>query len=414
MPEPARTLLIPNVAAEEGAVWRAAGGEATVRAVVHLWRLIFGADTELLDARDDGRPRAWPEALGAEPGAPVFPELDAPDAAAAWLNTREAERLAAARGRVLLGAPPAVVEQVHDKAFAHAVAEREGLLPLELEACIEVFDASDLRDADAAVRRIDARLARWPAWTRGNFVLKPRLGSSGRGRVPGRSARADTAEVRGALARLQERGGAILEPWLERRSDFSAQLWVDLDGGLRLLGTLELLTTPAGVYRGHRGWLDGKGRITSGLDCDEALREAAAAVAGAARDAGYRGPCGVDGFSFTGERGREALRPALELNARFTLGTIAAGLVRRALRPIKRTLRTGGAERRPFLFGLDAPPGGWPPSEPGARVLLPLWREDELRRPALLVAANAGELERALGNPAVGVGSIAPVDPTRR
>ena len=51
-------------------------------------------------------------------------------------------------------------------------------------------------------------------------------------------------------------GGAILEPWLERLADLSAQLHIGQDGAVTLLGTLEIVSTPSGVPLGHRGELE--------------------------------------------------------------------------------------------------------------------------------------------------------------
>ncbi|MDJ0869520.1 MAG: hypothetical protein QNK03_25680 [Myxococcota bacterium] len=353
-------LLIPNVAAEEGAVWRKAGGETAARRVAGLWRLLFGPDTELLANRE---PEAWPEALGPRQPAPIFDWLDAgDDAAFAWWNDATAERLAREQGRRLWGAAPEVATRVHDKGFALDVARRERLLPPALRDAIALYDADELRDPDAVVRRIDAKLADWPPWMARNFTLKPRLGSSGRGRVPGRSESADTDEVRGALGRLAERGGAVLEPWLERRADLSAQLYVDASRGVVLMGALEQLTTPSGVYRGHRGTIDHRGRIHSALPDEEPVREAAALVAVAAREAGYVGPCSVDAFRYSGADGDE-LRPVVELNARFTMGTLVVGLLRRALPRIREAFPGDSSSRRPFHFALTPPEGGWPAAD---------------------------------------------------
>ena len=44
-----------------------------------------------------------------------------------------------------------------------------------------------------------------------------------------------------------------------------------------LLGSLEMWTTPSGVYRGHFGEVDSRGRVFSGDSRDETLRADAAA-----------------------------------------------------------------------------------------------------------------------------------------
>jgi len=76
-------------------------------------------------------------------------------------------------------------------------------------------------------------------------------------------------------------------------------------------------------------------------------------VARAAHAQGYHGPCGVDAFAFRGPDG-PLLRPAVELNARFTLGTIVTGLLRRARPHLRRRLPTPPGSLRALRFALPA------------------------------------------------------------
>jgi hypothetical protein len=193
----------------------------------------------------------------------------------------------------------------------------------------------------------------------------------------------------------------MLEPWLKRTCDLSAQLWIGRDRQLVLLGTTELLVEGSGLYRGHRGFVDSRGRVTSGHRYDEALREAAVAVAQAAIASGYYGPCGVDAFAFEAEPGRVELRPVVEFNARFTFGTVAIGLLRRALPRIRQGLSLDPGGLRAFLFRLDAPPGGWPDNtDAQGALLIPLSAEDPGAdagvEPGLLLAEDREALDRAL------------------
>lgn len=394
-------LLLPNFGAEEGPRWRELRRAPAVAALGGLWRLLFGVGAEWVgvDAAAGGISVG---ALGEEPETPAFAWLPGAGALAAWLNTEEAATEARSRGCELYGAPPGVVATVHDKAFAAAVAEREGLVPAALQGCSAILDPADLADPERASSRIAEALAGWPAWARRRFTLKPRLGTSGRGRAAGAGDRVDAGELGRACARLARRGGAVLEPWLERSADLSAQLHVGADG-LVLIGTTRQLVTRSGVYRGHAGLIDRRGRVTSGSPHDEALREAAIAVASAARAAGYTGPCSVDALVFRDPDGREVLRPVVELNARFSAGTVALGLVRRALPAIRAGTRVLAGERRAFCFRLDAPAGGWPEGDADLLVL-PLAEPGAPARPALAVARSPddglGDRLRALaGDP---------------
>ena len=325
-------LRIANLGAEEGA--RAAEPAALGRAATLA--------------------RLWADLL--EPPAP-FSWLEGE--AFAWLNTPEARDEAAAQGLTLFGASPEIVARVHDKAFAADVARRERLGPAWWHDAVRVLAPEELEDPDR-VRRIvrDAQDA-MPTWCRGAITLKPRRGTSGRGRLAGDVQGFDAARLSGALPRLRAQGGAVLEPWLERIADFSVQLHVG-PGGLVLVGALEQVLRPSGIVLGHRGFLDHRGRVTTGSPFEEELREAAACVANAAAEVGYRGPCGVDAFAFRGEDGDTELRPAVELNARFTAGLVAAGWTRRLLPRIRAETGLDPGESRAFLLGLEPPPGGWP------------------------------------------------------
>jgi hypothetical protein len=390
-------LLIPNLGAEEGDEGIAHRREPAVRGAARLWRGLFGAGARWLEDGADAEPVGWPTELGAEPREPAWAWLEAPGEVTAWLNTEAAARAAAAVGRRLSGPPPDVVRRVHDKAFAHRAALAADLVPAELRGCVRVLEPAELRKEGEAVRRIEAVLGSWPGRLRHRFTLKPRFGSSGRGRVAGVEGRADAPSLRGALARLAARGGAILEPWLARRLDLAAHLWVDPAGGILLLGTAVQLTTPAGLPVGHRGLVDSRGRVSSGTSYDEALREAAARLAADAAAEGFFGPCGLDAFAFEGAAGETVLRPVVELNARFTMGLVALGWVRRALGFLGRRLGLAPGTLRAFHFGLDAPAGGWPRTDPDAPwVLVPLgWREGG-PRPALLLAESRDALDALL------------------
>lgn len=355
-------LTIANIGSEEGSAWASAKALPVLKTVSRLWRRLF------------------------EPQRRAFDWLPGDQQLVAWLNTDEALARAEATALPLYGAAPEVVKRVHDKAFVLEIARREALGPPELLACILSLESDALRAPDA-LEQIDRMLAGWPDWARRKFILKPRFGTSGRGRANGTQGRADTPEIRGSLTRLAKRGGAILEPWLDRIEDLSAQLIVQPDASLVMLGTTRQIVSGSGVYRGNRGAVDSKGRVVSESRWDEALREAAVTVAQAAADEGYRGPAGLDSLSYRGFDDGERFRPLVEWNARFTLGTVAIGLVRQSLPQVKQRLGLEPGGRCPFYFALDAPPAGWPESR-DRLLLVPLWESGEALRPALVFGAD--------------------------
>jgi hypothetical protein len=322
-----------------------------------LFSLLFAATAE-------SRAR-WPKALDPPADAPAFGWLDEA-ALHAWLNTEVAAARAGEIGVPLAGAASEIVRRVHDKAFSFRFAREHGFEARSLRGVGSVWEPQVLETDDAA-ERIRAEIEDWPAWTGQRFTLKPRFGGSGRGRFGGDSTTSKPAIAR-ALPRLAARGGALLEPWVERTGDLSAQLHVAPDGSVTLLGTLVQDVSDSGVYRGHRGRLDHRHRVTSGHAQDGALLEAAIATAGAAHAEGFHGPCGIDAFTFRAETGEE-LRPICEFNARFTLGTIVIGVLRRARARIERALGPAPGSALEFEFALDT---RGVVSSPQSELLLPL------------------------------------------
>lgn len=378
-----RPWILPNLGAEEGEDWRAFSREPHARIAARLLGLLFaptarsahpdprgGWQTEPVHAR-------WPSALGPPPIAAIEPWLDTTPDAFAWLNTRSLAE-AVARGlpgqpRVRLAGPePDCIEGLHDKRFALDCARALGLHSPGLDPLIEVLDPADCARVDETVARLAGSLARWPDWTGRRFTLKPRLGSSGRGRTGG-VREVDRPDVRGALARLARRGGALFEPWLDRTRDLSVALFQPRGAPKpTILASFEMLTTKSGVFRGHCGELDPIGRISSGDPEDERLRDGAVGVVERAAARGFFGVCGVDAFRHR-EGDREAWRGAVELNARPTMGLVSYGLLRRAL-PLPAPLHAA-AKRCGFLFTFldddagDAQQAILAQAGPGARVL---------------------------------------------
>jgi len=336
-------IVLPNLGAEEGRDHVAPPGDA-----VRAFTWLFGTGARVLGWKGEF---GWPEALGPPPEEPLF---DLPGDAFAWLADAEAQaRLRAAGGRPVL-APPEAVMAVHDKAFAHRAALSTGHLPDCLRGVVEVLEPDAIEPA-----AVEARVRALPPWAAAAWLLKPRMGSSGRGGVR------RLEHVRGAADRLRRLGGAVFEPWLRRTEDLSALLLLGRDGEVRWIGTTRPIVRDSGAYLGNRGVVEAGGRIASGSPRDAALRTAAEDVARLAAKRGYFGPLGMDAFAFVGPEGEEVFRPVVEVNARFTMGMVAAGLVSLALR---RGLLQAPAE---WVFALDGQPRGAETVVPlGERALL--------------------------------------------
>lgn len=340
VPVPGRPWILPNFAAEEGADWRAFAREPSARVAARLLGLLFAPTARILHPGRDGAwivapaHSAWPSDLGPPPDAPALPWLDPSPEAFAWLNTRTlaeavARGLPGQPGGRLAGAEPDCIEALADKRFALDCARSFGLHSPALDPLIEVLEPEDCLRVDATLARLEASLAAWPDWTGRRFTLKPRLGSSGRGRTGGTGS-VDRPAVRGALPHLARRGGALFEPWLERTRDLSVSLRIER--GARhpeILASFELLTTRSGLFRGHCGEIGGDGSIASGDPEDARLRAGAMAVAEQAAARGFSGPCGVDAFRYR-EGEQNGWRGAVEFNPRPTMGVVTCGLLHRA------------------------------------------------------------------------------------
>lgn len=367
------------------------------RGVARLFALLFPASAiEIPIGAQPPAAASWPQALGAPSPRAAFDWLQ-DSAAHAWLVTDDARDSLSDAGYPLTSPTPEAVHRVHDKAFTRRQAAAQELEPACLRGLSTILEPEELLAADALVASLRTRLEAWPAWTGGRFTLKPRLSTSGRGRVSGDLEQLDDRSLRNAFPRLADRGGAILEPWLTRVQDLSVQFFVSPEGAVTLVSSLEQRVGRSGIYRGHLGDFDARGRITSGSRFEAALLETGMLLARAAHERGFHGPCGVDAFSFQGPHGLE-FYSCVEFNARFTMGTLAAGLLRRARPGLDEALRARPGEPRSFYFGLDAPDGGWPDSDVAGLRVLPLWASEEPPRPALLLAEDGALLRTWLGD----------------
>lgn len=348
----AQASLFANLGAEEPNAWLRMSAHPRVRTVSRLWAALFPAGARLVGPGAPPAPRlAGP--LARDAGQPAFPFCARGAALVPWLATEQAERLASSEGVAFAATPAELVRRVHDKAFAHAAALASGLVPELLVGKLLVLAPEALGDVNAVRCRIEAQVAHWPLALRARFVVKPRLGTSGRGRIAGAAGRIEATRLEAALPRLRESGGALVEPWLERTLDLSAQLHVADSGDVRVLGTLRQVLTPQGQPIGHVGRIDEAGEVDSGTAWDGALREAARVLGEAAASAGFRGVCGLDAFVFRADDGAQILRPVVELNARFTMGSVALGQLTRAAR--SGVTRGAGA----FYFGFPPDAGAW-------------------------------------------------------
>lgn len=207
--------------------------------------------------------------------------------------------------------PDATVKALNSKAWSHVLATRLGLEPGVFQEARLLRNPLDLLEhlhnsSDAAVH----------AWT-----IKPVFGFAGGGRIHGAGRAVDKEQQRKLGVLCRQDGVALWEPWVERSMDLSTQVWCSGSGKVSVLAQGRLMCSPTGRYAGNAGatWLE------EAPDAVRVCRDAALAVGGALVGAGFQGVAGVDAFTFKDPQdGSCRVRPLVEVNARFTMGLMAA------------------------------------------------------------------------------------------
>ncbi|MEZ0227507.1 MAG: hypothetical protein ACAI25_02705, partial [Planctomycetota bacterium] len=241
--------------------------------------------------------------------------------------------------------PREVVRRVNSKAFAHEVAKKLGLDP-----------PGSLCSSLADVEREVAQCCEGERW-----VLKRAFGHGGLGHFLG-AGPSLPPNAPGWIEKALAPGEPIVfEPWVVRDADYSAVLEIDDVAVPKFVAVTELLTSPQGAYLGNR-----IGSVPAAVTAP--VEEIACRVAGVLASEGYMGPIGIDAYSSGG-----ALRPLVEINARFTMGRIALEIARREGRAIASWLTLPG----PLALAPEGPhwkvTDPWP-EEPGPATVF-LWAD---------------------------------------
>jgi len=224
----------------------------------------------------------------------------------------------------------------------------------ENEAGVAVDDLDAALEAIAAIRR------------RGHHrvVAKQALGFAGQSALRLWEPELRTAQRRWLAHALQAGRRLVIEPWLERELDFSAQLEMG-PGGLKLCGYTGLLTDRRGQFQGN--WAESQhlrrppARIAALIPetpdiIARILRlyaEIFARLEVELRRVDFVGPVGIDAFVYRELGGRCRLKPIVELNPRYTMGRVLIELMKQTcpgscglLRLISRSMAQaeGGAD----------------------------------------------------------------------
>jgi hypothetical protein len=282
------------------------------RLAPHLLRLARPGDGLLYEV-------PWADALADEARRRKV-ELVSPRAAASgrtpqagrlftpWGWTRSAAEEGARAGSDVRPLDFEVVARVNSKLWSHALEVEMGWA---LPGARVARTPEEL--SEAAARACPGAEDKW--------VVKSPYGFAARERVLGRGPRVEGAQAAWAFRRLARGEPLVFQPWLEVAREYGVVVEVAEDGAHRLLGVSDLRTNGAGTGVGYvLGRPPAPGRMRE-------LEETAAVVCGRLRAEGYCGPAGFDALEHAG-----GLHPLLEVNARHTMGFVAAAF-ERELRP---------------------------------------------------------------------------------
>ncbi len=208
-------------------------------------------------------------------------------------------------------------------------AATETWLCTEHEIGVAVDSLADALAAIAAIRR------------RGHhqIVVKQALGLAGSNAI--RLFEPDLLENhrRWIANAAENRRQLVVEPWLERVRDFSAQLEMTADG-LKLCGYTGLINDAKGQFQGNRAAPKFERRIPQeviGLfseppDIATRLHALYADIftllEAEFRQAGFFGPVGIDAFVYRTPQGDCRLKPIVEINPRYTMGRVTVELMK--------------------------------------------------------------------------------------
>jgi len=168
----------------------------------------------------------------------------------------------------------------------------------------------------------------------GDVLLKAPWSSAGRGHLKlldGEWTKSDKAWLEKVVA---QQGGVVVEPWLDRVLDFSAQYEVSKEG-IKLVGMTRVINDAAGRYLGtfvHHKWTSGlAAELTEFLFREAGVmplyKDEIPKLLGDLLDGGFRGNFGVDAMVYEGDDGLK-LRKVVEVNPRMTMGRVALELLK--------------------------------------------------------------------------------------
>jgi hypothetical protein len=241
---------------------------------------------------------------------------------------------------------PPLIESLAGVAARDALPDPSRLGPLFSKAggtaLLRALGGDDVGLVCATVAEAREAIGHWLCRGHTMVVAKAPWGLAGRGQR--RLSAMDEAWV---SRMIEKQGAVIIEPWLDRVADFSAQYDISATGEARLAGMVQLHCDDSGRFLACRA-----GRSFSRLfagECARALHDFNAeafyakdvphALAPWLAGSGFHGYLGIDALIHRTPAGTLKIRSVVEVNPRCTMGRITHAL-RRYVAPESRvTLR---------------------------------------------------------------------------
>lgn len=200
----------------------------------------------------------------------------------------------------------------------------------EAEIGVPVNSVSVALDAIAAIR------------ARGHhkIVLKESIGVAGSNSIRLFEPEILDKQLRWIANAVDSGREVVVEPWLDRVVDFSAQLEMS-SAGLKLCGYTGLLNDAKGQFQAN--WAEPKHERTfpaavlsalgvtprAGNEIQRCYADLFAALEEALRPVNFQGPLGIDCFVYRDAAGAMRLKPVVEINPRYTMGRLMVELMKR-------------------------------------------------------------------------------------
>ena len=227
------------------------------------------------------------------------------------------------RHRLVVNAPPLDVVRLANS--------REYSVPLE-EPDAEGWDFATLCRQLGNVLACIERLPATTAW-----VIKANWSHAARERILGRGQVISNADIQWVKQRLARDGVVCWELWLKREDEIGIQWQIHSGQAPELIAITELLVDARGQYAGTRAMAESvalfteKGRPFSEKKATPpewatAATEATRPVIDDLAQRGYFGPVGIDAMRYLHpDWNIPRTRPFQDINARWTMGRLAAG-----------------------------------------------------------------------------------------